>query len=196
MNTCVHECLHACKHSAFRRAACLGIPPHFQITPRKRRRHSEALLGPYPHTLVLLFCLQSKRGQAGEGDQVLRPAVPNIRGPVVTIKLPLLAPEQFGDTILFTTDDDILEAIFCYDESYDEEVESVRGLRYEEELKRPRTADGEGDERPFTQAGSRLEDKQVQESVVVCQQGGSVSKGVSLLLNAMPWKWMLNQSSG
>ncbi|XP_077172354.1 katanin-interacting protein isoform X2 [Paroedura picta] len=73
------------------------------------------------------------------------------------------APEQFGDTILFTTEDDILEAIFCYDESYDEEAKSVCSLRYEEELKRPRTADGEGDERPFTQAGSRAENQQSQE---------------------------------
>ncbi|XP_042293815.1 katanin-interacting protein isoform X2 [Sceloporus undulatus] len=77
------------------------------------------------------------------------------------------APEQFGDTILFTTDDDILEAIFCYDKSCEEEIESVCILRYEEELKRPRTADGEGDERPFTQAGSRTEDKQIQKQVTV-----------------------------
>uniref|UniRef100_A0A8C3IS94 Katanin interacting protein n=1 Tax=Chrysemys picta bellii TaxID=8478 RepID=A0A8C3IS94_CHRPI len=76
------------------------------------------------------------------------------------------APEHFGDTILFTTDDDILEAIFCYDETYDGEIENVCSLRYEEELKRPRTADGEGDERPFTQAGLRT-DKQVQEQVMV-----------------------------
>ncbi|XP_043349745.1 katanin-interacting protein isoform X11 [Dermochelys coriacea] len=77
------------------------------------------------------------------------------------------APEHFGDTILFTTDDDILEAIFCYDETYDGEIENVCSLRYEEELKRPRTADGEGDERPFTQAGLRTDDKQVQEQVMV-----------------------------
>ncbi|XP_066496415.1 katanin-interacting protein isoform X2 [Tiliqua scincoides] len=100
------------------------------------------------------------------------------------------APEQFGDTILFTTDDDILEAIFCYDESYDEEVESVGSLRYEEELKRPRTADGEGDERPFTQAGSRMEDKQNHEQVtmpdsppqMVTREPG-VYTGKCLLLN-------------
>ncbi|XP_054849304.1 katanin-interacting protein isoform X2 [Eublepharis macularius] len=77
------------------------------------------------------------------------------------------APEQFGDTILFTTDDDILEAIFCYDESYKEEAKNVCSLRYEEELKRPRTADGEGDERPFTQAGSRTKDQQSQEQATV-----------------------------
>ncbi|NWR65719.1 K0556 protein, partial [Bucorvus abyssinicus] len=71
------------------------------------------------------------------------------------------APEQFGDTILFTTDDDILEAIYCYDHTYDGEMENASSLRYEEELKRPTTADREGDERPFTQAGLRTEDQQV-----------------------------------
>ncbi|XP_053220052.1 katanin-interacting protein isoform X2 [Podarcis raffonei] len=103
---------------------------------------------------------------------------------------PDIAPEQFGDTILFTTDDDILEAIFCYDESYDEEAEGACSLRYEEELKRPRTADGEGDERPFTQAGSRTEDRQgwmqtaVPDSVpeMVTKEPG-VYTGKCLLLN-------------
>ncbi|NXQ51752.1 K0556 protein, partial [Anthoscopus minutus] len=71
------------------------------------------------------------------------------------------APEHFGDTILFTTDDDILEAIYCYDETYDGEMGDSSSLRYEEELKRPTTADREGDERPFTQAGLRTEDQQV-----------------------------------
>ncbi|NXE77931.1 K0556 protein, partial [Cochlearius cochlearius] len=75
------------------------------------------------------------------------------------------APEHFGDTILFTTDDDILEAIYCYDETYDGEMENASSLRYEEELKRPTTADREGDERPFTQAGLRTEDQQVGASV-------------------------------
>ncbi|NXW55558.1 K0556 protein, partial [Eurystomus gularis] len=75
------------------------------------------------------------------------------------------APEHFGDTILFTTDDDILEAIYCYDETYDGEMENASSLRYEEELKRPTTADREGDERPFTQAGLRAENQQVGASV-------------------------------
>lgn len=66
--------------------------------------------------------------------------------------------DQFGDTILFTTDDDILEAMSRYDETFLTEVESPDNLVYEEELQRPRTADGEGDERPFTQAGFREED--------------------------------------
>ncbi|XP_009980634.1 PREDICTED: uncharacterized protein KIAA0556 homolog [Tauraco erythrolophus] len=65
------------------------------------------------------------------------------------------APEHFGDTILFTTDDDILEAIYHCDETYHGEMENSSSLRYEEELKRPTTADREGDERPFTQAGLR-----------------------------------------
>ncbi|NXU57334.1 K0556 protein, partial [Turnix velox] len=71
------------------------------------------------------------------------------------------APEHFGDTILFTTDDDILEAIYCYDETCDGEMENASSLSYKEELKRPKTADREGDERPFTQAGLRIEDEQV-----------------------------------
>ncbi|XP_053527604.1 katanin-interacting protein isoform X2 [Artibeus jamaicensis] len=63
------------------------------------------------------------------------------------------APEHFGDTILFTTDDDILEAVSCSDETFDVDVESPCGLQCEEALRRPSTADGEGGERPHTQAG-------------------------------------------
>ncbi|XP_039990940.1 katanin-interacting protein isoform X1 [Xiphias gladius] len=66
--------------------------------------------------------------------------------------------DQFGDTILFTTDDDILEAMSRYDETFLGEGEGPESLVYEEELQRPRTADGEGEERPFTQAGFREED--------------------------------------
>lgn len=69
------------------------------------------------------------------------------------------APEHFGDTILFTTDDDILEAIFCSDETFDLDVESLCGLQCEEVLRRPSTADGEGEERPYTQAGLWAEDR-------------------------------------
>ncbi|XP_063171031.1 katanin-interacting protein isoform X2 [Candoia aspera] len=101
------------------------------------------------------------------------------------------APEQFGDTILFTTDEDILEAIYCYDESLEEEIESRRSLSYEEELKRPRTADGEGDERPFTQAGSRTEGKQSQKQIaesdsisqIMTSNEPGVCSGKCLLLN-------------
>ncbi|XP_074475318.1 katanin-interacting protein isoform X1 [Sebastes fasciatus] len=66
--------------------------------------------------------------------------------------------DQFGDTILFTTDDEILEAMSHYDETFLSEGEGPEGLVAEEELQRPRTADGEGEERPFTQAGFREED--------------------------------------
>ncbi|KAM4524710.1 katanin-interacting protein isoform 1-T1 [Odontesthes bonariensis] len=66
--------------------------------------------------------------------------------------------DQFGDTILFTTDDEILEAMSRYDETFLGEGEGPDSSVYEEELQRPRTADGEGEERPFTQAGFREED--------------------------------------
>lgn len=69
--------------------------------------------------------------------------------------------DQFGDTILFTTDDDILEAMSRYDETFLTEAEGPDKMVYEEKLQRPRTADGEGDERPFTQAGFREEDLMV-----------------------------------
>lgn len=69
------------------------------------------------------------------------------------------APEHFGDTILFTTDDDILEAIFCSDETFDVDVEGPCSLQSGETLRRPSTADSEGEERPYTQAGSWAEDR-------------------------------------
>lgn len=69
--------------------------------------------------------------------------------------------DQFGDTILFTTDDEILEAMSRYDETFLGEGEGPEGRAAEEELQRPRTADGEGEERPFTQAGFRDEDLKV-----------------------------------
>uniref|UniRef100_A0A3Q4HZ06 Katanin interacting protein n=1 Tax=Neolamprologus brichardi TaxID=32507 RepID=A0A3Q4HZ06_NEOBR len=73
--------------------------------------------------------------------------------------------DQFGDTILFTTDDEILEAMSRYDETFLSEGESPESMVYEEELQRPRTADGEGEERPFTQAGFREEDLTVSTSL-------------------------------
>ncbi|XP_048408317.2 katanin-interacting protein isoform X2 [Stegostoma tigrinum] len=73
------------------------------------------------------------------------------------------ALEQFGDTILFTTDDEILDAMSQYDETFAANIDYTQPLTFEEELNRPSTADGEGDERPFTQAGFRTESKQEQE---------------------------------
>lgn len=74
--------------------------------------------------------------------------------------------DQFGDTILFTTDDEILEAMSRYDETFLSEGESPESMVYEEELQRPRTADGEGEERPFTQAGFREEDLTVSTGLI------------------------------
>ncbi|XDV47960.1 hypothetical protein PO909_017495 [Leuciscus waleckii] len=68
------------------------------------------------------------------------------------------ALDQFGDTILFTTDDDILEAMAQFDDTFGGELEMDGPSVEEEELQRPRTADGEGEERPFTQAGFRSEE--------------------------------------
>lgn len=45
-----------------------------------------------------------------------------------------------------------------YDETFQAEGRGPEGLVYEEELQRPRTTDGEGEERPFTQAGFREEE--------------------------------------
>ncbi|KAM4829868.1 katanin-interacting protein [Thomomys bottae] len=71
------------------------------------------------------------------------------------------APEHFGDTILFTTDEDILEAIFCSDNTFDVDVDtdSLCGLQLGQPPRRPSTADSEGHERPFTQAGSSTDDQ-------------------------------------
>ncbi|XP_068100739.1 katanin-interacting protein isoform X2 [Hyperolius riggenbachi] len=65
------------------------------------------------------------------------------------------AVEQFGDTILFTTNDEILQAMSVHDETFDEEFKDP-DLQIDEEIVkfRPRTADSGGEERPFTQAGS------------------------------------------
>ncbi|XP_034526111.1 protein KIAA0556 homolog isoform X4 [Ailuropoda melanoleuca] len=69
------------------------------------------------------------------------------------------APEHFGDTILFTTDEDILEAIFCSDETFDVDAESPYALQNEETPRRPSTAGSDGEDRPYTQAGPWAEDR-------------------------------------
>ena len=53
-----------------------------------------------------------------------------------------------------------------YDKTFLGEGEDPEGLVYEEELQRPRTADGEGEERPFTQAGFREEDLKVSMGII------------------------------
>lgn len=104
---------------------------------------------------------------------------------------PLSAPEHFGDTILFTTDDDILEAIFCSDETCDLDVESLCSLQSEEALQRPSTADGQGEERPRTQAGSWADDR-----VGLVARGaawgatGKIDSCSRLRVEQEGWRWM------
>ncbi|TRY89704.1 hypothetical protein DNTS_033846, partial [Danionella cerebrum] len=79
--------------------------------------------------------------------------------------------DQFGDTILFTTDDEILEAMAQFDDTFGSEMQASGTGAEEEELQRPRTADGEGEERPFTQAGFRLEEKPMDLDQVFAGEG-------------------------
>lgn len=91
--------------------------------------------------------------------------------------------DQFGDTILFTTDDEILEAMSRYDETFLCESEGTEGLVHEEELQRPRTADGEGEERPFTQAGFREEDLAVSAGLISSGHRFSENSSYSVFFN-------------
>lgn len=100
------------------------------------------------------------------------------------------APEHFGDTILFTMDDDILEAIFCSDETLDMDWESLCSLQSDEELRRPSTADGADEERPYTQAGLGAEDQVLEPEQSVSPTVSNVSTpepgvyhGICLQLN-------------
>uniref|UniRef100_F6VXB4 Katanin-interacting protein n=1 Tax=Xenopus tropicalis TaxID=8364 RepID=F6VXB4_XENTR len=64
------------------------------------------------------------------------------------------AAEQFGDTILFTTDDEILQAMSLFDETFSEELKATESsAEHEIDSLRPSTADSVEEERPFTQAG-------------------------------------------
>ncbi|XP_076332193.1 katanin-interacting protein-like isoform X3 [Tachypleus tridentatus] len=61
--------------------------------------------------------------------------------------------EAFGDTILFTTDDDILEAISHHDKTFSEYVIDPSVATIENPVERPPTASiGSGPDRPFTTA--------------------------------------------
>ncbi|XP_022250480.1 protein KIAA0556-like isoform X2 [Limulus polyphemus] len=61
--------------------------------------------------------------------------------------------EAFGDTILFTTDDDILEAISHHDQTFSEYVIDPSVATIEKPVERPQTAStGSGSDRPFTTA--------------------------------------------
>ncbi|KAM5151842.1 katanin-interacting protein [Mantella aurantiaca] len=66
-----------------------------------------------------------------------------------------LSGEQFGDTILFTTNDEILQAMSVYDHTFDENNENKDDQIDEEKVKiRPRTADSGTEGMNFTEADS------------------------------------------
>ncbi|KAL5018794.1 hypothetical protein ScPMuIL_004516 [Solemya velum] len=98
--------------------------------------------------------------------------------------------EAFGDTILFTMDENILEAVSIHDDDYDgdslfdEELDDVP-------FERPRTADDGGDERPFTRACGNINKTNSSKPVsprpptglVQCEGNIFVFKGKKLELN-------------
>ncbi|XP_047667249.1 katanin-interacting protein isoform X3 [Tachysurus fulvidraco] len=69
--------------------------------------------------------------------------------------------DQFGDTVLFTTDDEILEAMSRYDDTFVCGNVGVGSGAEGEELQRPQTADEEKEEEegPHTQAGFSEDNK-------------------------------------
>ncbi|CAH1795086.1 unnamed protein product [Owenia fusiformis] len=64
--------------------------------------------------------------------------------------------EAFGDTILFTTDEEILENVSRYDDAYESEAFSDDDWEDDVPFERPRTADEELQERPVTRATRQL----------------------------------------
>ncbi|XP_013084186.2 katanin-interacting protein-like isoform X2 [Biomphalaria glabrata] len=62
--------------------------------------------------------------------------------------------EAFGDTILFTTDEAILEAVSKHDDAF--EGETFSDADDEMPVQRPSTADADDDSRPFTRAAGLL----------------------------------------
>ncbi|XP_022092559.1 protein KIAA0556-like isoform X2 [Acanthaster planci] len=69
---------------------------------------------------------------------------------------------SFGDTILFTEDEDILELISRHDEAYAAEEDWFSSSQDEDTTPRPKTAD-QGEERPMTQARMFRDKKAVRE---------------------------------
>ncbi|XP_063286306.1 katanin-interacting protein [Pelobates fuscus] len=99
--------------------------------------------------------------------------------------------EQFGDTILFTTDDEILQAISVYDETFDNIFEHTDLEMDEENSKiRPQTAHQE-EERPYTQAGHNNKPQEEKLSAISPSLNSNTSglfQGKCLQLNfTMTW---------
>ncbi|XP_038048296.1 katanin-interacting protein-like [Patiria miniata] len=70
--------------------------------------------------------------------------------------------DSFGDTILFTEDEDILELISRHDEAYVADEDWFSSSQDEDATPRPKTAD-QGEERPMTQARMFRDKKTVKE---------------------------------
>ncbi|XP_074648255.1 katanin-interacting protein-like isoform X2 [Tubulanus polymorphus] len=94
-------------------------------------------------------------------------------------------PKSFGDTILFTTDETILEAVSKYDNTYEGE-----GYSLDDEIQlhtaRPKTADDGLEGRPFTTALSRGETTDSKTDIVrqiIQADDCNVYKGQRLKLN-------------
>lgn len=90
----------------------------------------------------------------------------------------ILGPDDpFGDTILFTMDEEILEAMAQYDQTYDGDAEAEDELLRSCYFERPSTADlgedgGSGD-RPFTSARQHNKNtKRSQDIIQECEEDG------------------------
>lgn len=95
-------------------------------------------------------CGLGTRGQCELGDSV---DWGTVWTDVLNSSCRLLGLDQFGDTILFTTDDEILEAMSRFDDTFVCVNEEVGSGAEGEELQRPQTADEE--EEGIPQAGFR-----------------------------------------
>uniref|UniRef100_A0A8C5WH72 KATNIP domain-containing protein n=1 Tax=Leptobrachium leishanense TaxID=445787 RepID=A0A8C5WH72_9ANUR len=99
--------------------------------------------------------------------------------------------EQFGDTILFTTDDNILQAISVYDKTfYDEFLCKVVGVDEENYTIRPKTSYNADEERPHTHAylKEKTQEKNLFELSSLSNTFSGLFSGKSLQLNfTMTW---------
>ncbi|XP_053091605.1 katanin-interacting protein isoform X2 [Pangasianodon hypophthalmus] len=88
--------------------------------------------------------------------------------------------DQFGDTILFTTDDEILEAMSRFDDTFVCADEGAGSGAEVEGLQRPQTADEEEEGTPHTQAGFREDNTAENRDTAVepCAEPENLSSGL------------------
>ncbi|XP_062848566.1 katanin-interacting protein isoform X2 [Trichomycterus rosablanca] len=92
--------------------------------------------------------------------------------------------DQFGDTILFTTDDEILEAMSRFDDTFMGDTEGTGSAGGGEDIERPRTADGD-EESELKEDDSPINDAPAVEpcaDAVLQSSGFFTGKTVSLTL--------------